>query len=307
MELTVVFAALTVFLLITALLYRLGKKSDQMRRRLTAIREQDANPLNEELKKPLTERILKPLAAALKGVLRKGIPGKKNKKTSKSKEKTLRLLEGADIELSYEVFCVVKLAAAVVLAVCGYYLMKTAGQEGTMQLLGGVLGLAIGCWAPLFAVRKKQQARNASILRDLPEVMDLLVVSVEAGLGLDAAIVRLYDKNRSPLLLELMGTVRDVQMGLPRRESLKAMADRSQVQELKTFATAIIQAEQLGVSIKNVLRSQAEQLRLAYRQRCEAKAMKAPIKMMIPMVMFIFPVLFIILLGPSVTRIQGLF
>ena len=135
---------------------------------------------------------------------------------------------------------------------------------------------------------------------DLPEVMDILVVSVEAGLGLDSAIVQQYSKNKSAVLMELNSAIREIQMGVPRKTALKEMADRCDVKELTAFVTALLQAEQLGVSIKSVLMQQSERLRVERKQMIQAKAAKAPIKIMIPTVIFIFPVVFIILLGPAV-------
>jgi tight adherence protein C len=129
--------------------------------------------------------------------------------------------------------------------------------------------------------------------------MDVLVVSVEAGLGLDAAIIRQYAKNKSSVLTELNNAMREVQMGVPRRTALKEMADRCDVKEMTAFVTALLQADQLGVPIKNVLEVQADRLRIERKQRIQAVAAKAPIKIMLPTVLFIFPVIFIILLGPA--------
>ncbi|MDO4582324.1 MAG: type II secretion system F family protein [Bacillota bacterium] len=308
MQIVVVSAALTVFLLFISLFGRLGRKADLSKKRLAAMKGAEQAVGNEELRRPLSERITKPLLNALSSSLRKLLPGNGGKKNSKNREKTQRMLYSAELRITPEEFDLIKLALAVILCGGAYWLMSSVLQLEIFDcLLGAVIGLALGMWAPLFLLKKKVAARNESILHDLPEVMDLLVVSVEAGLGLDAAITRLYEKQKSPLLLELMSTVRDAQMGLPRRESLKAMGDRSDVQELRSFAAAMIQAEQLGVSIKKVLRDQSKQLRLAYRQRCEAKAMKAPVKMLIPMIAFIFPVMFIVLLGPSLPRIAEIF
>jgi tight adherence protein C len=309
MQLVVLFAAITVFLLLTGLLYPQGEKTDQLIRRLQRIKNSTLSPeiIDEELKKPLGERLVKPLKTSLLNSLRKLVPGSQQNRTSKSWAKTMQSLHGADLNLTYEEFTLIKIGAAILLCLAGIFLAQAFNAMLTFKVLAAVLGLTLGMWLPMIFVSSKEKQRNTAILHDMPEVMDLLVVSVEAGLGLDAAITRLYEKNRSPLLAELMKTVRDAQMGLPRRDSLKAMGDRCNVQELRAFAAALIQAEQLGVSIKKVLRSQADQLRMAYRQRCESRAAKAPVKMMLPMMGFIFPVLFIILLGPSVPKIMELF
>jgi tight adherence protein C len=135
--------------------------------------------------------------------------------------------------------------------------------------------------------------------------MDLLSVSMEAGLGFDSALVKIGERLKGPLVDELGIVLIEVQLGRPRRDALKNLADRSSLEDLRTFVSSIIQAEQLGIPIKNVLNSQAHQLRVTRRQRAEEKAMKAPVKMMIPLVVFVFPVLFIILLGPAVIDIMN--
>lgn len=309
MQFVVFFAAITVFLLITGLLYPEGVKRDQLSRRLERIKNSSLSPeiIDEELKKPLSERLFSPLKNALLNTLRRMVPGSQRNRNSKSWIKTMQSLHGADLDLSYEEFSLIKIGTAILICLAAIFIAQALHFALAGTVLVAFVGLTLGTWLPMLVVSSKEKSRNAKILHDMPEVMDLLVVSVEAGLGLDAAITRLYEKNRSPLLTELMKTVRDAQMGLPRRESLKAMGERCNVPELRAFAAALIQAEQLGVSIKKVLFSQADQLRMAYRQRCEARAAKAPIKMMLPMVIFIFPVIFIILLGPSIPQIMSIF
>jgi len=308
MEFVIASSALTMFLLVAAILNRAGRRADQMQRRLAESRAEELNNgYGDELKQPFYERIVKPLLLAAGNRLRKLFNRGAGKQNHKERERIQRLMAAADLSLGYEEYSALRLGVGLALAGAGAWLASFLGQALNMIAAAALCGLCLGALLPSLAVKSRAKARGAAILRELPEVMDLLVVSVEAGLGMDAAIVRLYDKNKSPLLTELMKSVRDVQMGLPRRESLKAMADRSDVQELRAFATALIQAEQLGVPIKKVLRSQVSQLRQAYRQRCEAQAMKAPVKMIIPMVLFIFPVLFIILLGPSAEQIMEIF
>ncbi|NLF80168.1 MAG: type II secretion system F family protein [Clostridia bacterium] len=309
MQLVVLFAAITVFLLITGLLYPEGVKRDQLSRRLERIKNSNISPeiFDEELKKPLSERLLTPLKNSFLNNLRRLVPGSQRNRNSKSWARTMQSLHGADLDLSYEEFSLIKIGTAILLCLAGVFIAQALRLPLASTLLIAFIGLTLGMWLPMLIVTSKEKRRNAKILHDMPEIMDLLVVSVEAGLGLDAAITRLYERNRSPLIVELMKTVRDAQMGLPRRESLKAMGERCNVPELRAFAAALIQAEQLGVSIKKVLFSQADQLRMSYRQRCEARAAKAPIKMMLPMVIFIFPVIFIILLGPSIPQIMSIF
>jgi tight adherence protein C len=137
----------------------------------------------------------------------------------------------------------------------------------------------------------------------MPDIMDLLTVCVEAGLGFDGALLKINERFEGPLVDEFMIVQREIQMSLPRKEALKKFSDRSGIPELKTFVGALIQADQMGLPMKNVLKVQSSQLRLARKQIAEEKAMKAPIKMMLPLVFFVFPVIFIVLLGPTVLQL----
>jgi tight adherence protein C len=147
-----------------------------------------------------------------------------------------------------------------------------------------------------FRIKKRQ----AEISGQLPDVLDLICVSMEAGLGFDAALVRIGERLKGLLVSELNTVHSEIKLGKPRREALRSMSERNSVEELSTFIGSIIQAEQLGIPINNVLKTQAKEIREKRRKESQAKAMKAPVKMMLPLVMFIFPVLFIILLGPTI-------
>jgi tight adherence protein C len=133
--------------------------------------------------------------------------------------------------------------------------------------------------------------------------LDLLTVSVEAGLGFDQALLKIVEKTKGPLTEECIRVLHEIRIGKARRDALREMGKRTGVEDLQTFVAAIIQADQLGVSIGNVLRIQSRQLRQKRRQKAEEKAQKAPVKMLIPMILFIFPSLFILLLGPGVLQL----
>lgn len=133
----------------------------------------------------------------------------------------------------------------------------------------------------------------------MPEILDLLCVSVQAGLSFDAALRRIVDKMSGPLVDECGRMLEDVRMGLPRRQSLRMLADRCEVQDVTLFCTAIIQAERLGTGIGKTLSNQSANMRERRRQAVKAEAMKAPVKMLLPLVLFIFPALFVIVLLPS--------
>jgi tight adherence protein C len=167
--------------------------------------------------------------------------------------------------------------------------------------------LALGYMGPKIWLKGKVKKKQKAVIKALPDALDLITTCVEAGLGLDAALQRVAEKSEGPLAEELQKMLRDVSMGKLRREAMTELADRIGVEELSTFITAIIQAEQLGVGIAQVLRVQSDQLRTQRRQRAERQAHEAPIKMIFPLVLFIFPAFLAVILGPAVIRISTAF
>lgn len=176
----------------------------------------------------------------------------------------------------------------------------------TAVLLGAV-GFALGSLLPDFFLKSAIERRQRVIQRSLPDVLDLLTVSVEAGLAFDSAIGKVVEKLKGPLADEFQRMLQDIRMGMPRREALKELAARTDVPDLNTFIASLIQADTLGVSISKVLRIQSEQMRNRRKQRAEETAMKAPVKMIFPLVLFIFPTIFVILLGPAGLQIIDTF
>ncbi len=174
---------------------------------------------------------------------------------------------------------------------------------GEKPLVAGALMFALlvlGWRVPEFWLSRMITNRRKLIERALPDVLDLLSVSVEAGLGLDGAIQKVGEKFQEPTSGEFRELLKSVRLGTPRAEALRALADRTALADMRTFAAAVIQAEQLGVSISRVLRVQSEALRVRRKQRIEEKAMALPLKMLFPLILFIFPTIFIVVLGPVV-------
>ncbi|MEA4823328.1 MAG: type II secretion system F family protein [Clostridiaceae bacterium] len=301
-------AAVTVFLTLLASLAGVGRRLDCTEKRLRQISEKEKQYSDEELKKPFTERIIKPTIAKLRALLSKASRKQaKNTKANRGMEKLDRTLKSGGIQLNASEFTMIKNVATVIALISGILAFQLVNTQLIIRFFLLILPMYLCILIPRFWLASRVKRRKEQILRELPDVMDLLVVSVEAGLGFDAAIKRLSTKSRAVVLTELMGAVKDVQMGVSRKISMKEMADRCDVRELTTFVTALIQAEQLGVSMKTVLVAQADRVREERRQRVKEKAQKAPIKMMMPTVMFIFPVMFIILLGPAVMSIIAAF
>ncbi len=162
---------------------------------------------------------------------------------------------------------------------------------------------ALSWFAPTLYLRQKVTQRQLAISLAIPDVLDLLTVSVEAGLGFDAAIAKVVEKLDGPLAQEFQRTLHEIRIGKPRRDALRNLSNRTGVAYLQGFVASIIQADQLGVSIGKVLRIQSNEIRRQRRQKAEEAAMKAPVKMLFPLVIFVFPSLFIILLGPALLSI----
>jgi tight adherence protein C len=160
---------------------------------------------------------------------------------------------------------------------------------------------------PKIWLSNRVKHRQKEILKSLPDAFDLITVCVEAGLGLEAALARVAEKVQGPFGEELAVCLREVSLGKLRRDALREMSDRIGVPDLSTFISAVIQAESMGTSIATVLRVQAEQMRTRRRQRAEKAAHQAPIKMMFPLVLCIFPTLFIVILGPAGIQIYQQF
>ncbi len=169
-----------------------------------------------------------------------------------------------------------------------------------VEAIGAAVGGGLGYYAPTLWINQKVGKQQKDIQRSLPDCMDLLTISVEAGLGFDAAIQRVIEKFNNGLADEFRTTLTEVQLGRPRMEALDAMGRRCGVEDLHNFVQAVIQSEQMGVGLAKILRLQSEEMRRRRRQRAQEKAAQATLKMMLPMVGCIFPTLWIVLLGPAI-------
>jgi len=167
-------------------------------------------------------------------------------------------------------------------------------------------GAALGFMLPLLQVKSQIERRQDGIQKALPDALDLLTICVEAGLGFDGAMGKVYSKWDNDLALAFGRVLQEIQLGKLRREALKDMANSMNVSDVTTFVAAIVQAEQLGVSMAKILRIQSDQMRVKRRQRAQQKAQEAPVKMVIPLVILIFPSIYIVLMGPAVLQVMDL-
>jgi tight adherence protein C len=190
-----------------------------------------------------------------------------------------------------------------VLPVLLLLLLTTSGSSFAVSFLVAMALGFIGLLLPFWTLRRRVQRRRQAILKSLPDALDLIIVSVEAGLGLDAALRLVAEKLHGPFPDHLAQMLREVGMGRARREALEAMAARLDIKDVTTLVRSIIQTEQLGTSLGRTLRAQATTIRVRRRQRAEEMSRKAPVKMVFPLVLFIMPSFFIVTIGPTFVRL----
>lgn len=302
MKLVIISCALAIFLVVSALLSPLGREKDLKQQRLNDIQNGQSN----EGRKNDTDR--PDLKASIGNWFEKQQrsgrgSGKPAKKTKKDKE-TENMLSLAGLPISSGQFSLLKIFVADILLLLCLLINRQLELSSDNLLLLAAAALAGGLLIPTSIVKNIIAKKRESYLNELPDLLDLLAVSVEAGLGFDAAITRLYEKKKTPLMEEMMHAQRDMHHGISKKTAYNSMAERCGVKQLTVFLNSLIQAEELGVSMKTVLKVQSDTLRDDRRQRAEEKALKAPVSMLIPMVIFIFPVIFIVLLGPAVLNIM---
>jgi tight adherence protein C len=268
---------------------------DPVQARLTQLGSMQARNLEElELQAPFLERTMRPLLSRLSHAL-----GRITSASSAESMERRLALAGNPGDMRVADWLGVKALVAGLTGVILFLLLQLLTGASGLAILVGVLGLGIGYILPEFWLGRRIKARQKIILKMIPDALDLLTISVRAGLGFDAALAKVVEKLPGALSDEFRRALAEVRVGKARREALRDMIPRTNVQPLSNFIGAIIQAETLGVSISKVLQIQSEQLRIERRQRAETLAAQAPIKMLFPLVGCIFPSLFVVILGPA--------
>jgi len=284
------FVLVTVFLLIMASFWR---GENLVRARVDSLVSGTNREDLPDLARPLAERVLGPavdaVADRILAILPQSILDGLKKKL---------ILAGEPLNLG-GFLTVMATAGGLFLALAFALVVAGGGGFQATQLLMLVALGGLGLVLPYFWLINRVRRRQAIITKSLPDSFDLITTCVEAGLGLDAALARVAEKVKGPFADELSRTLREVGMGRMRRDALRELGERIGVTDLITFVNAVVQAEQMGTGIGQVLRIQSEQLRVRRRQRAEELANQAPVKMVFPLVLCIFPVLFLVILGPS--------
>ncbi len=265
----------------------------------------DATRVDEfeaKLAEPFWVRVVKPFSGrALKSVTRFT--------PSEYLERTHRklLLSGLTGTMRAEEFVIAQAAATGLLtvgALAYVFLANPAPRIGVIML---VLGPVIGWCLPAAWLTRKVDERQGAILKDLPDTLDLLAISVEAGMGFEGALEIVCQHFHSPLAEEFARTLHEMELGLPRRDAFQNLKRRTEVPELSNFVLALLQADALGIPIGRVLKTQATEMRNKRRQWAREKAAKLPVKMLFPLVLFVFPAIMVVILGPAAAGISQAF
>lgn len=300
----VVLSGLGAGLLAFTLLDLLFSEERRVKRRLQGLSgyEQSQAAEVEPLLKPFSARVTRPVGSSVAGLFRQLVP----------EEYAARLrrriaLAGAPGGLEVSDFVVYKVLSASAGFLGGVVLLVfVRGLDTRTLLMGLVLALAAFFVPDLFlwsAIRRRQ----LSIRRALPDMLDMLTISVEAGLGFDQAVAKLVANSRGPLAEEFARMLNEIQAGIARADAYRHLAERTDVSEVATFVTSMVQADVFGISVAGVLRTQAKEMRVKRRQRAEEIAQKAPVKIVFPLVLCILPATLIVILGPALVSIGRAF
>lgn len=270
-------------------------RSAQVQARLQAYGTRPKTLAEMELEMPFSERVILPMIRGVSGFISRFAP---QRNVDEIKHK-MDLAGNPNDWTVADLLGVRGLSAIVTAFVILAPLFLLRATPMMMLLFIGIGGI-LGFYLPLFWLNSKIRARQHEIQKALPDALDLLTISVEAGLGFDAAMIKVSEKSDNELSRAFARANAEIRVGKLRREALRDMATRTDVPDMNNFIAAVIQADQLGVSMAKVLRIQSEQMRVKRRQRAEEQAAQAPVKMMFPLVFLIFPSIMIVLLGPAV-------
>ncbi len=300
--------SLVAFLLLYGLIEKKIRPQSQIHQRIMSIqddthdRSSDYRQAGKERKLsdiPFVERVVQPLMKSLEQSLARMTP-----REMQAVIATRIAMAGKAKEWSINEFIMSCLLGA--LAMCGMMFLLTwdAHYEFVQKVIFLLLGSFMGGAMPVVFLNIMIQKRQVAIQRQLPEVLDLLCVSVQAGLSFDASLRKIVDRMKGPFVDECHRMQEDIRMGMVRRTAMHNVAKRCQIQDVSLFMTSLIQAERLGTSMGKTLKNQADNIRERRRQHVKAEAMKAPVKIIFPLVIFIFPALFVVALVPSILSLM---
>ncbi|MEZ5204150.1 MAG: type II secretion system F family protein [Acidimicrobiales bacterium] len=260
------------------------------------------NVRDQELLKPMSERAVAPLMDRLVALGKRFTPDGYTDKV-----RARLTASGNSSHDAVDRFIAIKVVGFALAPVMVFLLLGVVKLSGMMGLMAAGLTAMILIFGPDAILNRRVEERQTEIKTMLPDVLDLLVISVEAGLGFEQALDRTVGSVPGALTQEFARMLGEVRAGASRANAMRAMEKRTDVPELRSFVLAILQADTFGVSIGRVLRAQADEMRIKRRQMAQEKAQKAPVKMMIPMVFCVFPALFVVVIGPAIINITKSF
>lgn len=273
-------------------------------RSVAAVQALDSAPdvLKAELERPFAERVLGPLGDRLVNA------GRRLTRADTAQKLQYRLnIAGNPPAWDVNRIIGLKVLGMLVFSVLGFFYLAGLGMPFYRVMVATALAGTFGYLLPNILLFNAGQKRESLMRNSLPDAIDLLTVSVEAGLGFDAAVARVAKNTQGPLSQEFARLLQEMQIGVGRTEAMRAMAERSSLADLKSFCLAMVQADSLGIPIGRVLRIQSQEMRTKRRQRAEEKAQQVPVRIMIPLVLFILPCLFMVILGPAGIQIADTF
>ncbi len=297
--------ALFALVIVILLLMTKGQEEDNNLRRMKSIGSKQVNKADyKNVDTSFYDRMVKPFLDKLSQSEKYGENATKSARKKKQNEELALKLRKAGIHMSASNFSFFRTAFMAVMIVIGigigFVLFPILELKALLIALGFIV---VGVLGPSIYLSNKVKSHQEAIKLQLADTIDLMSVCMEAGLSFDASLVKISERMEGPLIDELMTVFRQIQLGKNRNDALKNMAEMSDVKQLKTFVSSVIQANQLGIPITNVLQTQAEQLRMEKSEEIKETASKVPTKMTIPTVIFILPAIILVILGPMIFQV----
>lgn len=296
--------SLFVMVLCIVIFGKKGKEEDNNLKRMKSIGKEVVTAEYKNVETSFYDRNIKPIVTKLASLDEKGNKQSKSARKRQETEKLALQLRKAGMHISTGSFNYLKLAVMVVGIILSVGIGLLLKDVTSYYIIIIVVGSMLSALSPTLVLNAKIKKHQDAIKAQLPDTLDLLSVCMEAGLSFDASLLKVSERMEGPLIDELVTVFRQIQLGKSRNDALKTLSDSTDVSELKTFISAVIQANTLGIPITNVLAAQSEQLRIAKREQIKEKAAKVPSKMTIPTVLLILPAIICVIMGPVVIQVK---
>lgn len=296
--------SLFVMVLCIVIFGKKGKEEDNNLKRMKSIGKEVVTAEYKNVETSFYDRNIKPIVTKLASLDEKGNKQSKSARKRQETEKLALQLRKAGMHMSTGSFNYLKLAVMVVGIILSVGIGLLLKDVTSYYIMIIIVGSMLSALSPTLVLNAKIKKHQDAIRAQLPDTLDLLSVCMESGLSFDASLLKVSERMEGPLIDELVTVFRQIQLGKSRNDALKTLSDSTDVSELKTFISAVIQANTLGIPITNVLAAQSEQLRIAKREQIKEKAAKVPSKMTIPTVLLILPAIICVIMGPVVIQVK---